>query len=161
LDLFVKILISENICLYVRPTIKRLLGQLRLDELNDFLFKFQIYKYTTMIRIQGLIPLAESCLDPQKENPSEGEIEALIAGLRKVLAGGLQKGPMDRVSPLQPRRRQRAPDRRKNRRSPHAEKQRSCFNLAFPVYRGWVRGKWQQPAGFDNLAWLAGSCAFT
>jgi hypothetical protein len=59
--------------------------QVSLAEMNDFLYKFQTYKHTTMIRIQGLIPLAESCLDLQKKNPSKEDIEELIGGLRKVL----------------------------------------------------------------------------
>jgi hypothetical protein len=63
--------------------------QVSLAEMNDFLYRFQTYKHTTMIRIRGLIPLAESCLDPQKKNPAKEDIEALIAGLRKVLDIGL------------------------------------------------------------------------
>jgi hypothetical protein len=66
--------------------------QVSLSEMNDFLYRFQTYTHTTMIRIQGLIPLAESCLDPQKKNPSKKDIEALIAGLRKVLVSGPLEG---------------------------------------------------------------------
>jgi hypothetical protein len=63
--------------------------QLSLAEINDFPYKFQTYKHSTWIRIQGLIPLAEACLDPKKKNPPKQEIGALISGLKKVLGPGL------------------------------------------------------------------------
>ena len=62
---------------------------LSTKEMNDSLYKFRTYKNTTWIRIKGLIPLADACLDPQKKNPPKKEIGALIAGVRKILGTGL------------------------------------------------------------------------
>ena len=59
-----------------------------MAEINDFLYKFRTYNHTTWIRIQGLIPVADACLDPEKKNPPKKEIGALIAGVRKVLGAG-------------------------------------------------------------------------
>ena len=64
--------------------------QLRsLTEINDILLKFQTYNQTIWIRIQGLIPIADACLDPKKRNPPKKEITALISGVKKVLGPGL------------------------------------------------------------------------
>jgi hypothetical protein len=60
-----------------------------LAEINDFLYKLQTYKHATWIRIQGLIPLADACLDPKKKNPPKKEIGALISGVRKVVGTSL------------------------------------------------------------------------
>ena len=58
---------------------------LSTEEMNDSLYKFQTYKHTTWLRIRGLIPLADACLDPKKKNPPPKKIGALISGLKKVL----------------------------------------------------------------------------
>ena len=63
--------------------------QRSLTEINDILFKFRTYNQTIWIRIQGLIPIAEACLDPKKKTPSKKEIGDLISGVRKVLSAGL------------------------------------------------------------------------
>ena len=60
--------------------------QVSLMEMNVILYRFKTYSHLTMIRIRGLIPLAESCLDLQRKNPSKEKIEALISGLRKILS---------------------------------------------------------------------------
>jgi hypothetical protein len=59
-----------------------------MAEINDFLYKFRAYYHTTYIRVQGLIPIAEACLDPRKKTPSKREIGELISALRKVLGPG-------------------------------------------------------------------------
>jgi hypothetical protein len=56
-----------------------------LTAMNDILYKFQTYYHPTYIRMQGLIPIAEACLDPQKKNPSKKQIKGLISGVNKVL----------------------------------------------------------------------------
>jgi hypothetical protein len=63
-------------------------NQYSLREINDFLLRFESYQHSTAFRIKELISLAESCLDPQKKNPSKSEIEDLIARVRKVLGSG-------------------------------------------------------------------------
>jgi hypothetical protein len=63
--------------------------RLSTEEMNDSLYKFQTYKHTTWIRIQGLIPIADACLDPKKKNPPKKEIGALISGVRKVVGTSL------------------------------------------------------------------------
>ena len=63
--------------------------QRSLTEINDILFKFRTYTQTIWIRIQGLIPIAEACLDPKRRNPSKKEIGIMIGDLKKVLSNGL------------------------------------------------------------------------
>lgn len=60
-----------------------------LAEINDYLYKFRTYYHPTWIRIQGLIPIVEPCLDPKKKPPSKKEIGAMIADVRKVVGAGL------------------------------------------------------------------------
>ena len=57
-------------------------------EMNDIIYRFEGYTHLIMIRIRGLIPTAEACLDPEKKNPSKEEIQERISGLGKVLGKG-------------------------------------------------------------------------
>jgi hypothetical protein len=61
---------------------------LSLKEMNDALCRFRTYKDTTWLRIQVLIPIADACLRPHEEKPTNPEVKTLIAGLRRVLGTG-------------------------------------------------------------------------
>ena len=64
--------------------------QLRsLTEINDILLKFQTYNQTIWIRIQGLIPIADACLDPRKKTFRKREIGSFIADVKKVVGSAL------------------------------------------------------------------------
>jgi len=56
-----------------------------LMEINDILFKFRTYNQSIWVRIQGLIRVAEACLDPQEKAPPKREIGSFIADVRKVV----------------------------------------------------------------------------
>jgi hypothetical protein len=60
-----------------------------MAEINDFLYKFWAYYHATYIRVQGLIPIAEACLDPRKKTPSKREIGSFITAVKKVVGSAL------------------------------------------------------------------------